>query len=57
MKRYYLSTPKQYITVTVDENNVILNEASLRSKQFIGEDLDTLLTRLKEDGQVEMMEI
>jgi len=57
MTRYYLSTPKQYMTVTVDENNIILNEASLRSKQFIGEDLDVLLIYLKEDGQVEMMEI
>ena len=56
MTRYWLSTPKMTVAVTVDENNIVKGEAPVIRK-FTGQSLDNLLNWLKKQGQVEMMEI
>jgi len=54
--RYWLSTPKMMIAVTVDGNNIVRGEAPIIRK-CIGQSLDSLLEWMKKQGPLEMMEI
>ncbi len=62
MKRYYLSNSDVVATVSVNIGNTITGvdvhegEAS-DVKEFVGQSLDELMDWMKEQGQVEMMEI
>ncbi|KKK66827.1 hypothetical protein LCGC14_2960170 [marine sediment metagenome] len=57
MKRYYLSTPIRTMTVAVDEQNIVKNVKSFQGDAIHNIPMDDLLDLLREEGQVEMMEI
>lgn len=62
--RYHLKSPTMSVTVTVKDigygRRIITGMAPIAfapGDEFIGQDLNKLLDHMKEQGQVEMMEI